>query len=112
MKTQEELKQSLLQEKTELQEKFNKLINFINSEEYYKLSDNYKTLLVNQKIVMEMYLDIINKRLYEDIDKLVITNLSWFGLLGGIMTNNMFSQQPKVDTEVKSILDKIKSEEK
>lgn len=111
MKTQEELKQSLLQEKTELQEKFNKLINFINSEEYYKLSDNYKTLLVNQKIVMEI-LDIINKRLYEDIDNLVVTNLSWFGLFGGIMTNNMFSQQSKIETDIKEILNKSKSEEK
>lgn len=112
MKTQEELKNSLLKEKTELQEKFNKLINFINSEEYYTLSDNYKTLLVNQKIVMEMYLDILNKRLYEDIDNLVVTNLSWFGLLGGIMTNNMFSQQSKVETDIKEILNKSKSEEK
>ena len=112
MKTKEELRESLLKEKTELQEKFNKLVNFINSEDYYKLSENYKTLLINQKIVMEMYLDILNKRLYEDIDNIVVTNLSWFALLGGIMTNNAFSQPSKAEADIRKILDEAKTENK
>ena len=112
MKTKEELRESLLKEKTELQEKFNKLVNFINSEDYYKLSENYRTLLINQKIVMEMYLDILNKRLYEDVDNLAVTNLSWFALLGGIMTNNVFSQPSKAEADIRKILDEAKTENK
>jgi hypothetical protein len=52
----EDWKERLVKEQAELKEKFLKLTEFINSEEFYGLSSNNKQLLKNQKIVMELYL--------------------------------------------------------
>jgi len=114
MKTQEKLKESLLQEKNELQERFNKLINFINSEDYYKLSENYKSTLSNQKIIMEMYLEILNKRLYDNIDEINVSNFSYVSLILPLMLGNMFSVNSQLDKETKKqekfIKDKLEKE--
>ncbi len=75
----------LVVEHAELKEKLVKLVSFINSEEYYKLSENHRTVLQNQKITMELYLQTLSMRLYEDLDKCTVPN---FGALSVIA--NMF----------------------
>lgn len=62
----------LIDEQKEVKERFVRLIGFINSEEFYTLSPNTKQVLRNQKIVMELYLNILNMRVYEDIDKIAV----------------------------------------
>ena len=68
----EDWKVRLLVEQKELKEKFVKLVEFINSEEYYKLSDNTRLLLKNQKIAMELYLNVLNMRVFEDVDNITV----------------------------------------
>ena len=66
----EDYKERLVKEQSELKEKFLKLVKFINSEEFFKLSNNNKQVLKNQKIIMELYLSVLNMRIYEDIDNI------------------------------------------
>ena len=65
----------LVEERKEVKTRFIKLVEFINSAEFYRLSDNHKQILRNQKVVMEEYLDILNLRTYENMDSLIITDL-------------------------------------
>ena len=74
-------KARLLVEQKELKEKFVKLVEFINSEEYYKLSDNTRLLLKNQKIAMELYLNVLNMRVFEDVDNITVPD---YGMLQGM----------------------------
>lgn len=77
----EDRKVRLLVEQKELKEKFVKLVEFINSEEYYKLSDNTRLLLKNQKIAMELYLNVLNMRVFEDVDNITVPD---YGMLQGM----------------------------
>lgn len=51
-------------EQEQLKDKLLKLIDFINSEEYYKLRSNEKSLLSAQRGGMEVYLNALTKRIY------------------------------------------------
>lgn len=62
----------LIKEQAEVKERFVRLVDFINSEEFYTLSPNTKQILKNQKIAMELYLNILNMRVYEDVDKIAV----------------------------------------
>lgn len=66
----------LVEESKEVKTRFIKLVEFINSAEFYRLSDKYQQVLRNQKKIMEEYLDILNLRTYENIDSLAITDLA------------------------------------
>ena len=66
----EDWKERLIVEQKELKEKLVKLVQFINSEKFYELSLNNKQLLKNQKIAMELYLNVLNMRVFEDVDKI------------------------------------------
>ena len=50
----EDWKERLIKEQKELKERLAKLTDFINSEKFYKLSQNNRQLLKNQKIAMEL----------------------------------------------------------
>lgn len=77
----EDWKVRLLVEQKELKEKLVRLVAFINSEEYYQLSDNNKSLLKNQKIAMELYLNVLNMRVFEDVDNITVPD---YGMLQGM----------------------------
>lgn len=69
-------KEYLVEERKDVKTRFIKLVEFINSAEFYRLSDKYQQVLRNQKKVMEEYLNILNLRTYENIDSLAITDLT------------------------------------
>lgn len=69
-------KEYLVEERKDVKTRFIKLVEFINSAEFYRLSDKYQQVLRNQKKVMEEYLNILNLRTYENIDSLAITDLA------------------------------------
>ena len=71
----------LLVEHKELKEKLVKLVAFLNSEEYYQLSDNNKLLLKDQKIAMELYLNVLNIMVFENIDNITVPD---YGMLQGM----------------------------
>lgn len=83
----EDYKERLIVEQKELKEKLLKLMEFINSEKFYELSENNKQLLRNQKIAMELYLSTLNMRLFDDVDKIVVPDLGMIQLMGGVFGN-------------------------
>ena len=68
-------REQLQEERKDIKARFMKLVDYINSAEFYRLSDNNKQILCNQKKVMEEYLNILNLRTYENIDSFTITDL-------------------------------------
>lgn len=68
-------REQLQEERKDVKARFIKLVEFINSAEFYRLSDNHQQILRNQKVVMEEYLDILNLRTYENMDSFIITDL-------------------------------------
>lgn len=84
----EDYKERLIIEQQELKEKLSKLTEFINSEEYYKLSPNNRLVLKNQKIAMDLYLQVLNTRVFEDIDKIYIPDYSFMQMFGAAFGNN------------------------
>ena len=85
----ENWKERLLKEHDELKERLIKLVDFINSEKYYTLSDGNKTALSNQKIAMEAYLNCLTIRLYGDVDTPgAVPDFKWLTLFGSIFTSS------------------------
>ena len=78
----------LIVEQQELKEKLSKLVEFINSEEYYKLSPNNRLVLKNQKIAIDLYLQVLNMRVFEDIDKIYVPNYALMQVFGAAFGNN------------------------
>lgn len=56
--------EKLKKEQAELKERLVKLIGFINSEEYYSLDETEKSLLMSQRVGMEIYLNSLTQRIY------------------------------------------------
>ena len=83
-----ENKEKLIEEQKELKEKVSKLTEFMNSEEYYKLSPNNRLILKNQKIAMELYLQVLNTRVFEDVDKIYIPDYAFMQMFGAAFGNN------------------------
>ena len=83
----ENYKERLIVEQKELKEKLIKLIEFINSEKFYELSENNKQLLKNQKIAMELYLSVLNMRVFEDVDKIFVPDLGMLQMVGSVFGN-------------------------
>lgn len=68
-------REQLQEERKDIKARFIKLVEFINSGEFYRLSDNHQQVLRNQNVVMEEYLNILNLRTYENVDSFTITDL-------------------------------------
>ena len=56
--------EKLKKEQDELKERLVKLIAFINSEEYFALDETEKSLLMSQRVGMEVYLNSLTQRIY------------------------------------------------
>ncbi len=85
------------QEHAELKERLRELTDFINSEEYYKLSEAEKQLIATQRSGMEVYINALSIRLWGNGN----TNGSFSPSLLGLMTSMMFtpsfsSTMPKI----------------
>ena len=95
----EDWKERLIVEQKELKERLVKLMEFINSEKFYELSPNNKQLLKNQKIVMELYLSVLNMRVFENVDEIVVPDLAMMQMMGNVFGNSSFGF-PKADLKV------------
>lgn len=92
----ENWKERLLKEHDELKERLIKLVDFINSEKYYTLSEGNKTALSNQKIAMEAYLNCLTIRLYGDVDAPgAVQDFKWLTLFGSIFPSPQPSNSAK-----------------
>lgn len=84
----EDYKERLIGEQKELKEKVSKLTEFMNSKEYYGLSPNNRLVLKNQKIAMDLYLQVLNMRVFEDIDNITVPDYSFMQVFGMAFGNN------------------------
>lgn len=101
----EDWKERLIKEQKELKERLAKLTDFINSENFYKLSQNNRQLLKNQKIAMELYLNVLNMRLFEEVDEITVLDYGMMQVLGSIFGGNVFnSQKSNAETDLEKIL--------
>ena len=84
MKTVEELKQ----EQYDVKAKLHEMVEFINSEEYYKLPVEKRSLINQQRVGMELYLGSLTKRIYESDTTTDTSNLIWLSMLYGMFNTS------------------------
>lgn len=84
-------KEKLSTQHAQLKEQLAELTDFINSEEYYKLTDHEKNLIATQRTGMEVAISAISVRLWGDKTNTSF-NPSIFGLMS-LMFSNTFSSQ-------------------
>ena len=60
--------EKLFEEHSQLKERLSSLVDFTNSEEYYKLTDAEKSLMASQRTGMEMYLNALSVRLWGNMN--------------------------------------------
>lgn len=60
--------EKLKEEQQELKERLKRLIDFMNSEEFFTVPDGEKSLLNSQRAGMEMYLNALTNRIYSDVN--------------------------------------------
>ena len=103
----EDWKERLVKEQAELKKKLANLTDFINSEKFYNLSQNNRQLLKNQKIAMELYLNVLNMRLFEEVDEITVLDYGMMQVIGSFFGGNVFNSQKSnatTETEFAKIL--------
>ena len=90
----EPFEERLIAEQKEIKERLAKLTEFINSEKFYALSHNKRLVLKNQKIAMELYLSVLNMRVFEDVDQIVVPDLGFMQMMGNVFTTSPFAFKP------------------
>ena len=98
-------------EQQETKQKLARLVDYINSEEYYRLSSNRRLILRNRKLCLEMYLGVLSMEVYEDVDAIAVPDMGWMGMMGGLFGNTFsFPKSPTV-SEIENILKEDKTKE-
>lgn len=107
MKSIKELKE----EQYDLKAKLHEIIELINSEQYYELSDGEKALINQQRVGMELYLSCLTKRVYGSPEATDTSNLLWLTMLYGMFnTSSGFGTSSNIDY-LKKELDKTELKE-
>ena len=97
----EPFEERLIVEQKELKERLAKLTDFINSEKFYALSPNKRLVLKNQKIAMELYLNVLNMRVFEDVDKIVVPDYGFLQMMGNVFAGSgPFAFKPNSETHL------------
>ena len=103
----EDWKERLIKEQKELKKKLAKLTDFINSEKSYALSTNHRQLLKNKKMAMELYLNVLNMQVFEDVDNAYIPEYGFLQAMINAFGGNVFNSQKSnatTETEYAKIL--------
>ena len=104
-------KEKLIVEQQELKEKLSKLTEFMNSEEYYNLSPNNRLVLKNQKIAMDLYLQVLNMRVFENVDEIYVPDYAFMQVFGAAFGNNWGFGNTNSFNQLKESTDKIDKKE-
>lgn len=104
MKTVDELKKEQYDAKAKLHE----LVELVNSEEYYSLSQSEKNILGQRRIALEMYLNSLTKEIYDKDGSTFDMSTS----LWPLMLSSMFSSSSSFGTSSGTDYLKSKLEEK
>lgn len=78
--------EKLKEEQQELKERLKRLIDFMNSEEFFSLPEGEKSLLSSQRIGMEMYLNALTNRIYANVNAPGFSNPSMLSLMLGMIS--------------------------
>lgn len=93
-------REKMEQEHAQLKERLRDLTDFINSEEYYKLSEVDKQLISAQRSGMEVYINALSIRLWGKGNTNGAYSPSLLGLLSSLMFAPSFgSPIPKISEE-------------
>lgn len=107
-------KEKLVEEQKDLKVKLVELIEFIHSEEFYKLDEKEKALINSQRVGMEMYINALTARVYGDAEKWsAASSSSLFPLMLLSMFSGFGSPLPPVGgaDELKKALEADKNKE-
>lgn len=96
MKKKDKERESLLKERDELKAKLVDFVEFVNSDKCQKLSAGHRSLLMTQKVSMEMYLGILNKRLFDDVENAPVGSFGLASLMLPMMLEAPFGNAPKL----------------
>lgn len=100
MKTMEELKK----EQYDVKAKLHELVDFINSEEYYSLSQSEKNIIGQRRIALEMYLNSLTKNIYDkEGSTFDMSSAIWPLMMGNIFSGNSFSSSPTMENIQKQL---------
>jgi len=103
----EKYKERLIEEQKELKDKLSKLTEFMNSEDYYKLSPNNRLVLKNQKIAMDLYLQVLNMRVFENVDEVCVPNYALMQVFGTAFSGNFGFGNTNSFNQLKESTDKV-----
>lgn len=98
-------KEKLLKEHAEIKALLAEKVDFIFSEEYYKLSENEKRLLSTQKTALEADLAALSAQLWDENLPGFDTSLIWFSLLSPLLGGNRFSPPPTIPSAPTEIVE-------
>ena len=109
MKTIEDLKQ----EQYDLKAKLHEMIEFINGEEFFKLSPREKSLVGQQRSGMEVYLNALTNRIYcADDFSFDPSSAMWPMLLGSMFSSSSFgSPSSNAAEDLQKMIDEVKEKE-
>lgn len=100
MKTMEELKKEQYDAKAKLHE----LVDFINSEEYYSLSQSEKNIIGHRRVALEMYLNSLTKNIYDkEGSAFDMSSAIWPLMMGSMFSGNSFGSSPSIDNLQKQL---------
>lgn len=86
----------LQEEHAQLKQRLAEITDFINSEEYYKLSEREKKLIATQRTAMETYLLVLSTRLWgDDNDDTTRHNPFMWMLMSMLITPPGFPSMPE-----------------
>ena len=102
MKNLEKLKQ----EQQELKERLMRLIDLMNSEEYFTVAEGEKQLLASQRTGMEMYLNALTTRIYGNVNEFSGMSSSMLPLMIGMMSFPPFQSKSTAVEEIKEQIEK------
>ena len=100
MKTLEELKQEQYDAKAKLHE----LIEFINSEEFYSLSQSEKSIIGQRRLALEMYVNSLTKNIYDkDGSSYDISSAMLPLMMSSMFTGSSFGSSSGIDSLKKQL---------
>ena len=91
--------EKLKEEQSELKERLHRLIDFINSDEYFNIPEGEKSLLNSQRTGMELYLNALTNRIYSNVNVTGFASSSILPLLFSLTALSSSTPIPSLETK-------------